>query len=111
MAIIFGLDVPIIHLLVIFLIFLCVGLSLVWVELKRLRDLLMEEKSVVHQFEQDLVRFEADEGGKTHNNQLESYIKSALGRGASPEEIESVLNKRGWKKETVDKVLDSVLSN
>ena len=108
MVYVFGLNVPLLEILLIFLILLAVGLALIWVELKRLRDLLMEERSVVHQFEKDLVRFEADEG-KTHNNQLESYIKSALGRGASPDEIEKVLKGRGWSKDVIEKVLNSVV--
>ena len=107
MVYVFGLNVPLVEILIIFLVLLSAGLAFILVELRRLRQLLSEEKNIIHQFEDDLNRFESDEG-KVHNVQVESYIRSALGRGVAKENIEKVLIQRGWDKETVDKILDSV---
>ncbi len=107
MVYVFGLNIPIVEILLILLVLLAVGLGLVWIELKKLRKLLSMERGVLNQFEQDLNRFESNKG-KEHDHELESYVKTALGRGASPEEIKQVLQKRGWDEQTINQVFQSV---
>ena len=107
MVYVFGLNVPLLEILLLFFVLLAAGLAFILVELKKLRQLLAEEKGVVHQFEEDLVRFERDEG-KVHNNQLEAYVKAALGRGLTGDQIEAMLVSRGWDRATVEKILKSI---
>ena len=107
MVYVFGVNLPLMEILLAEMVLLLAGLAFVLVELKKLRQLLVEEKGVVRQFEDDLARFEKDEG-KVHNNQLEAYVKSALGRGLPKDKIEATLVGRGWDKASVEKILQSV---
>jgi tRNA pseudouridine-54 N-methylase len=105
MVFVFGLNVPLLEMLVVFLILLGLGLVIILVELKRLRQLLTEERSVVAQFEKDLVRFEDDED-KSPSERLQSYIKDALARGIPKDQLQEVLRKRGWDQQKIDQYLN-----
>ena|SRR3989344_2485181 len=104
MAYVFGINIPLLEIMLIMLVLLGLGLILILIELKKLRQLLTEEKTVINEFESDLARFEDDEG-KTATAQLNDYIKSAISRGISKDQIEDVLEKRGWTKEKIDSIM------
>ena len=106
MVYVFGMNIPLLEILVVFLVLLGIGLVLIILELKKLRQLITEERSDIAQFEADLSRFEKDErkaGEKSDD--LDLYIKQALAKGISKAQIEDVLIKRGWDKEKVEQYL------
>jgi hypothetical protein len=104
MAIVFGLNIPLFEVMLIFLILLGIGLILILIELKRLRQMLTEERNIVVQFEKDVARFEDDEG-KAAAERLNNYIQGALVKGVPKDQIADVLKRRGWPQSRIDSVL------
>ncbi len=109
MVYVFGLDIPLVEVLLILLILLTAGLALIWFELNRMRRLLEMEKGVLNKFEKTLDDFEQREGQK-HNQELLNYVEQALSRGASTNEIRTVLERRGWDTDTINDIIDSATS-
>ena len=106
MVYVFGMNIPLLEILVVFLVLLGIGLVLIILELKKLRQLITEERSDIAQFEADLSRFEKDEqNAGEKSDDLDLYIKQALAKGISKAQIEDVLIKRGWDKEKVEQYL------
>ncbi|MFC1648255.1 hypothetical protein ACFL1B_02240 [Nanoarchaeota archaeon] len=108
MVYVFGLDIPLIEIQLIFLVLIVACLAFILIELKKLRQILDEQRNVVEQFKQDLKEFENSDG-KVHNDKLQEYVDSALAKGVLPEQLRKVLLERGWEQEIVEKVLDSVV--
>ena len=106
MVYVFGMNIPLLEILVVFLVLLGIGLVLIILELKKLRQLITEERSDIAQFEADLSRFEKDEqNAGEKSDDLDHYIKQALAKGIPTAQIEDVLIKRGWDKEKVEQYL------
>jgi hypothetical protein len=105
---VFGLfDIPLAELMFVFFLLLTAGLVFILFELRRLRALLSEETSDISRFEADLKRLEADEG-KTNSSKLQDYVRAAIARGMSEQQVEQTLVGRGWKKEVVDQMFESL---
>jgi hypothetical protein len=104
MAYVFGMNIPLLEMLLVFVILLGIGLILILVELRRLGKLLTEERTVLHEFETDLDRFENDEG-KSSQERLQTYIKEALAKGMPTEQIADILRKRGWEEDKIQQYL------
>lgn len=107
MVYVFGINIPIFEILLVFLVLMAICLALIILELRKLRQLLTEERITVAKFEQDLSRLETDEG-KMRSEKINDFVQEAVKRGMTKEQIADVLIKRGWKKEVVDKVLETV---
>ncbi len=106
MVYVFGIDVPIVEVLLILMALLATGLAMILFELKRLRQLLTMERNVLHEFENALQEFESEEGHE-HNQKLQNYVESVLRKGASMEEVRSVLEKRGWDEDLINEVIET----
>jgi hypothetical protein len=104
MVYVFGINMPMFELLFVVLIIQVVGLALVLYEVRRLRQLLTEEKTVVHHLDEELDRIEEDEG-KLSKEALSASVQTALDKGMTKEQIEDVLVKRGVDDKVIKKVL------
>ena len=105
MAFVFGIEgVPIFEMLFVISLLLLIGLIFILLELRRMGSLITKEKSDLQRFEQDLKTFEGHTGKKS-TDKLVDYVKSAVAKGLSHDQIENSLMLRGWPKEEIDKIL------
>lgn len=99
---IFGIDLPIMELLFIFSLIFIIALVIIWLEIKKLRGLISAEKEDIGGFEKNLKKKKSD-GKEKHSQTLEGFIKSALNKGFTKEQIERSLTEKGWTKESLEK--------
>jgi hypothetical protein len=102
MTYVFGLNIPLLELLLVFLVLSSLGLILIYIELRKLRQLIGEEKKDLREFEANLVRLEEDEDSL---GRLAKYIQEAQARGIPKQEIEEILKGRGWETQKIDQYL------
>jgi len=105
MVYVFGVDIPLLEIMLVFTVLLGVGLVLILLELKKLRQLITEEHTDIAQFERDLSRFESDQSNGKKSDDIASYIQQSITKGIPKEQIEDVLTKRGWDKDKVEKYM------
>lgn len=106
MVYVFGIEgVPLFEMLFIIMVLMIAGLVFILLELKKLRELLTEEKSDISRFEKDLTSFEHQKQEKAPSTELMSYVKLAKSKGLPDARIEEVLVQQGWHREQVDKIL------
>ena len=94
---VFGVDLPIMELLFLFGVFLFAALVIIWLEIRRLRDLLTAEKANLS----TLTKAETQE-----KSSLDESIKSALKKGYTKQAIKTALVNRGWPENIVNKALE-----
>ncbi len=105
MAYVFGIEgVPIFEMLFVISLLLLIGLIFILLELRRLGALITKEKVDLNRFEDDLKVFERDTGKKS-TDKLVDYVKSAIAKGLTHDQIENSLMQRGWPKMEIDKIL------
>jgi predicted Holliday junction resolvase-like endonuclease len=98
---VFGVDLPIMEMLFVFVLLLFVALIIVFFEVRKLRKLILTEQSDIYRFEEDISKL-GKKDMKKHSKSLDEYIKKAKDRGFNQKEIEDILIKKGWPKELVD---------
>ncbi len=101
---VFGIDMPIMELMFIFMVVLMAGLIFLLTEIRKLKSLILIERSDIYRFEEDLKTLKPKEKEK-HEAALEDFVNKSLERGISKSDIEMVLISKGWPKEMVDKYL------
>ena len=106
-AYVFGLDLPVFELLFIVLILLIIGLFIIFLELKKLRDMLREEKKGIDRFEQDLNHYEQTHG-LGQNNQMINFIKGELSRGVNKVQIRQSLVSSGWDHNSIEELFKRI---
>ncbi len=110
MAYVFGISgVPIFEMIFIISLLLLIGLVFVLLELRRLGSLISKETLDLSRFEKDLAEFES-EGAEDNriNKDLIAYVKGALKKGLSREQIQNSLFQRGWSNEQVDYIFNEL---
>ena len=108
MAYVFGFEgVPIFEMLFAISLLLLAGLVFILLELRKLTFLIGKEKSDLTRFEGDLKVFEKDTGKKS-SDKLVDYVKASMAKGLGHAEIEVSLVKRGWPKQEVDDILNTL---
>jgi len=55
---VFGIDLPIMEILFVFVVFLTLALIMIWLEVRSLRNLLLIEESDITEFEDDIKKLE-----------------------------------------------------
>ena len=117
---VFGIDLPIMELLFIFLLFFIIALIFIWLEIKNLRKLISQESQDVDRFEKGINSFNLKEDkqdskrqsaskikiNKSYIEKLESRVKSLLEKGVKMKKIEAELKKNGWPDPIIKKVCD-----
>ena len=98
---VFGIDLPIMELLFVFGIFLFAALVIIWLEIRRLRDLLTAEKANLSRFGKDLSKEETQQ-----KSSLDESVRSALKKGYTKQAIKTALVNRGWHEDVVNKALE-----
>jgi len=108
---VFGIDWPIMELLfivgtllLIFGVFLFITLIVIWLEIRKLRELILTERSNIYRFEWDINQLKSEEK-KKHAKNLEEFIKNAFEKGFTESIVRSILLKKGWPCNLVDNAL------
>jgi hypothetical protein len=107
MALVFGIDMPILEIIFVLMVLLLAGLVVVVLELRRLATLIRTEKAELKRFELDLAQFERDQGKKPSAAMI-SYIDDAISKGVSKTAVEYELSKAGWSKNEIDTIFDQL---
>lgn len=108
MAYVFGIEgVPVFEMLFVVMCLMIIGLFFVLMEIKKLKMLLREEKGDITRFEEDLSKFEEDEGQDPHAK-VKAYVQNAMQSGMNQKQVEDSLMDKGWSKEQVDKVFEGM---
>lgn len=102
MVYVFGINVPLTEVLLILMLLLTAGIALVFIELRRLRQLIEKEKTALVEFETDLSRFEQDEG-KMHNQRVNNLVQNHVQSGTPPQQLQQVMQNRGWENKEIKK--------
>jgi len=107
-AYVFGMEgVPVFEMLFILMVLLLVGLIFVLLEIRKLVNLIAEEKVDIKRFEMDLAQFERDEG-KQPPQELVDYVKDAKDKGLSDMQIQTSLGNAGWKDKEVKSIFNKM---
>ncbi|MBD3163647.1 hypothetical protein GF323_00435 [Candidatus Woesearchaeota archaeon] len=98
---VFGIDMPIMELMFIFLMLFFVALLIILLEIRKLRKLILTEQSDIYRFEEDIENMKPKDI-KKHAISLTDFIRAALGKGTTKKEIYYILKKKGWPKKMID---------
>ncbi len=95
MVYVFGIDLPLIEILFVYVVLILFALVVLLIELAKLKRLMLIEKSDIFKFTKSV-------------QELEEYIKSSLLQGYSKHDIKRMLYSKGWTKSTVDNIFRSL---
>ena len=105
MAYVFGVEnVPVFELLFIMFGLQMVALAVMYVEIKKLVNLIAKERLDISRFEDDLASFERVEGKKPPQK-LVNVVKEAKSRGIPDRHIEKTLDNSGWKDDEISLIM------
>ena len=115
MAFVFGMEgVPVFEMLFVLLGLMLLGFIFILLELRKLtriisdeRKLMNEEAEDIHRFELDLDKLERGDSKKP-SQELIAYIRTAVEKGLSEDEIETSLAQAGWSKKQVADIIASI---
>ena len=101
---VFGIDMPIMELLFVFMLLLVAALVVIWIEIRRLIKLVGTEQS-------DISRFEQATGKKKEAKSLDEFIKHAQENGMKKKDIVRILKEKGWDKKMVEEGFKNATKN
>ena len=112
---IFGIDIPIMEILFVFLILFVIGFIIIVFDLKKLRTLIKKEEEEIDEFEQDLKmleNFEKKENimpeediSEDYYKKLKTFLKKYLKKGVKERQLKKILRKKGWDRSIIKKAL------
>ncbi len=105
MVYVFGIDgVPLFEMMFIIMFLMLGGLIFIFLELKRLRELLRTEKSEIQRFEDDLSKFEKPKPRQEPGEDIINHVKEAKMNGIPDQKIQQSMMGQGWDKGHVDAI-------
>jgi len=113
-----GVDFPVFEFLFIISIVLLIGLIIMIIailstlkELKTLKSLLIEEETDIKEFEADIEKLKKFDGKENEDtDKVKKYIKDAMDKGFSSEQIKKSLIAQGWVESKVDDIIKDIIS-
>ena len=101
---VFGMDLPIMEIMFIQTTILLLALIFLYIEIKKLRSLLMIEQSDLKIFEEDLNALKP-KVKEDRKQKIKEYVENCRKKGYPLKEIQNVFEKKGWPKELYQEFL------
>lgn len=103
MVYVFGMEgVPIFEMLFVLIILMIIGLVVLILDIKKLLGLIIQEKTDIKRFEEDLGDFESN---KKPTPKLINTVKNAHSMGISHTQIHNTLKSRGWDDRSAQDII------
>lgn len=105
---VFGVNVPLVEILLILLILLTIFFILTLIEFRNLKKTILIEQSEVTHLEKWLQSLGIQKPQATAK--AEEFVKGAIQKGYSPTHVRYALLKKNWPREIIDNLLNKILN-